>query len=64
MRQTRALWLKIVQSTYPNVLKPIARQVQIEKVVARKRGKDAAPAYQTWKVGEGAYGVPPAAPRP
>lgn len=44
MRQTRALWLKIVQSTYPNVLKPISRQVQIEKVVARKRGVAAAPA--------------------
>jgi len=44
MRQTRALWLKIVQSTYPNVLKPIARQIQIEKIVAKKKGKDAAPA--------------------
>lgn len=42
MRMTTKLWLKVVQATYPNVLKPIARQIQIEKIVAKKRGKDAA----------------------
>lgn len=44
MRQNRKTWLKIVQTTYPNVLKPIARQIEVEKIVARKRGVTAAPA--------------------
>lgn len=39
MKTTRKQWLRIVQETYPQVLKPIARQIQIEKAVARKRGQ-------------------------